>query len=70
MILRLLGLFIVLGMMCMSDAEAKDDKKTIPEKAPAQEFSQAPSITKGTVNIKGICAYGHDIRKKTNHFCL
>ena len=53
MILRLLGLFIVLGMMCMSDAEAKDDKKTIPEKAPAQEFSQAPSITKGTVTIKG-----------------
>ena len=53
MILRLLGLFIVMGMMCMSDAEAKDDKKTIPEKAPAQEFSQAPSITKGTVTIKG-----------------
>jgi carboxypeptidase C (cathepsin A) len=53
MILRLLGLFIVLGMMCMSDAEAKDDKKPIPEKAPAQEFSQAPSITKGTVTIKG-----------------
>lgn len=53
MILRLLGLFIVLGMMCMSDAEAKDDKKTSPEKAPAQEFSQAPSITKGTVTIKG-----------------
>jgi len=42
-----------MGMMCMSDAEAKDDKKTIPEKAPAQEFSQAPSITKGTVTIKG-----------------
>ena len=53
MILRLLGLFIVMGMMCMSDAEAKDDKKPIPEKAPAQEFSQAPSITKGTVTIKG-----------------
>jgi len=53
MILRLLGLFIVLEMMCMSDAEAKDDKKTNPEKAPAQEFSQAPSITKGTVTIKG-----------------
>lgn len=53
MILRLLGLFIVMGMMCMSDAEAKDDKKPIPEKAPAQEFSQVPSITKGTVTIKG-----------------
>lgn len=53
MILRLLGLFIVLGMMCMSDAEAKDDKKTIPEKAPAQEYSQTPIITKGTVTIKG-----------------
>lgn len=53
MILRLLGLFIVLGMMCMSDAEAKDDKKTNPEKAPVQEFTQAPSITKGTVTIKG-----------------
>lgn len=52
MILRLLGLFIVLGMMCMSDAEAKDDKKT-PEKAPTQEFSQTPSITKGSVTIKG-----------------
>ncbi len=53
MILRLLGLFIVLGIMCMSDAEAKDDKKTNPEKAPVQEFTQAPSITKGTVTIKG-----------------
>ncbi|MEY3689672.1 MAG: hypothetical protein RIT37_1234, partial [Bacteroidota bacterium] len=53
MILRLLGLFIVLGMMCMSDAEAKDEKKTTPEKAPAQEFSQTPIITKGTVTIKG-----------------
>lgn len=53
MILRLLGLFIVLGMMCMSDAEAKDDKKTTPEKASAQEFSQTPIITKGTVTIKG-----------------
>lgn len=53
MILRLLGLFIVLGMMCMSDAEAKDDKKTIPEKAAAQEYSQTPIITKGTVTIKG-----------------
>ncbi|MFM6956590.1 MAG: S10 family peptidase [Ignavibacteria bacterium] len=53
MILRLLGLFIVMGMMCMSDAEAKDEKKTNPEKAPAQEFSQTPIITKGTVTIKG-----------------
>jgi len=53
MILRLLGLFIVMGMMCMSDAEAKDEKKTTPEKAPAQEFSQTPIITKGTVTIKG-----------------
>jgi carboxypeptidase C (cathepsin A) len=53
MILRLLGLFIVMGLMCMSDAEAKDDKKTTPEKTPTQEFSQAPSITKGTVTIKG-----------------
>ncbi|MEY3689951.1 MAG: hypothetical protein RIT37_1513, partial [Bacteroidota bacterium] len=38
---------------CMSDAEAKDEKKTTPEKAPAQEFSQTPIITKGTVTIKG-----------------
>lgn len=53
MILRLLGLFIVMGLMYMSDAEAKDDKKTTPEKTPTQEFSQAPSITKGTVTIKG-----------------
>ncbi|MFZ9976515.1 MAG: S10 family peptidase [Candidatus Kapaibacteriota bacterium] len=53
MILRLLGLFIVMGMMCMSDAEAKDEKKMTPEKAPAQEFSQTPIITKGTVTIKG-----------------
>jgi len=53
MILRLLGLFIVMGLICMSEAEAKDDKKTTPEKTPTQEFSQAPSITKGTVTIKG-----------------
>jgi len=42
-----------MGMMCMSDAEAKDEKKTTPEKTPAQEFSQTPIITKGTVTIKG-----------------
>jgi carboxypeptidase C (cathepsin A) len=53
MILRILGLFIVIGIMLMSDAEAKDDKKNTPEKTPSQEFSQVPSITKGNVTIKG-----------------